>query len=214
MSNGVDSKKVDWSQLRQRLQQAEEAQYRARHPTSEQARQILAQRAAALAIYSDKGVKPVTETEVLVFSLGASRFAIGSLFVRKIRPLLLPLLPLPGGSRHLRGLTAEQGEMVAVFDLAGLLGVAASNLAAGASLLLLGEKQTEFAVVVDEVHDVQGFNYQSLSLVGDQSADYPLLAGTTACGLVVIDGKALLKDPRCFVSDVDALPVAADDAER
>jgi chemotaxis signal transduction protein len=59
----------------------------------------------------------------VVFGLGAERYAVAVAYVREVRRLA-DLTPLPGAGPRVAGVTNLRGQILVVFDLRGLFGLA------------------------------------------------------------------------------------------
>jgi purine-binding chemotaxis protein CheW len=187
---------VDWSALVARLERATEATRRGR--SGADARAVLAARARALAPAPEPAERPGT-VAVLGLALGAERYAIETALVREVvRPP--PLARLPGAPAFLAGVANLRGEIVDVLDLRELLGVAPST-DAPARLVVLGTDRVELALVADAVLEVAEVDPHSLAPAPESPArkrpEY--VRGLTPDGAVLLDGAAILRDPRLVV---------------
>ncbi len=153
-------------------------------------RTLLRRRSVALA------KPPVLEDEapcrdLLVVSVGATRFGLDVSHVLQILRNR-SLCALPAGGGDLVGLVSARGEVVPVADLAALLNLAAAD-ASRPYVVVVGGEQPSVGLLVDEVaavesvaeHDVRG-------KPGGDSVE----SGVTSDGVVVLDARRLLDDPR------------------
>jgi len=121
---------ISWTAVHERLQASELALQTALHPDEKANRAALERCAARLAL------PPVDESDrtdastLLVFRLGADRFAVDLKEVAEVGELR-QCTPVPGGPVELRGVICHRGEVRSVIDLAGLLGRASGDKAAG-----------------------------------------------------------------------------------
>jgi len=100
------------------------------------AKRLLSLRAEALARPPSEEVLSPSVVETVAFEVGGSKFAIGSREVSEVRALGR-VSRLPGATAGVSGLVVFRGRLVAVVDLAVLLGGAAA-----------GERRSEDRVVV------------------------------------------------------------------
>ena len=190
---------IDWKQVRQRLARAAERQ-EAAALSPERARQVLEERAVTLARVPVEATADGAGIEVIVFALADERYAIETQYVCEVIRLA-DLTPLPGAPEFLAGVTSLRGQIVAVVELRKFFGVAPRGLTDLARLVVLGSDQPEFGVLADAVHEVvtlrKGQLLEPAGAVAGVGREY--LRGITADALIVLDGAALLQDPRLFV---------------
>jgi purine-binding chemotaxis protein CheW len=156
---------------------------------AEQAQQILRQRAEMLA-------RPVIARErqdtrqTLRFSVAGQRCALDLRWLREVRPLrglsLLPLAAAPAlGIVHLRG------RMLAVLDLARLLGLQPGEREGG-DLIVVGRDAARLAFVAE----VDSMADDAIDDARRRSAEltrWPaIVSGMTASGHLLLDGEGLL----------------------
>ncbi len=154
-------------------------------------RQILEERARLLA-------RPRTEatsrTSFAAFERGGVRYAIDPRFVFEVARAPRATA-LPRSDPHWLGITSLHGELIAVADLAVLLGAErSSSTHEDALLLVLGTETRELAFEIDAVLEPV-----SADVHRDRSphdAVSHLIEGVTEDGLRVVRGDQLLSDPR------------------
>jgi purine-binding chemotaxis protein CheW len=154
---------------------------------------ILRERARALALPAPTLGLGETEAQLLVFTRGEARYALDVKFVRELLPLP-DYAELPFSPPACLGLLALRGDLLALFDLAALHS-ATEQPAAPSLMLLCGEPSRELALAVDEALD--------LVSVGPirrppEDQDGPVV-GFDERGFLVLDGEALLSDPRLTI---------------
>jgi chemotaxis signal transduction protein len=140
--------------------------------------------------------------EHLIFALGGERYGIAARLAREA--IRAPrLMPLPGVPDFVAGVIALRGEIVAVFDLGRLLGGPARPATDPGWVLALGGERVEFGVAADEVQEVRTLPAATALLPPEgEAASY--LRGITAEALLVLDGEALLRDPKLFIDQGEA----------
>jgi purine-binding chemotaxis protein CheW len=154
------------------------------------AREILAERARALA---EPVVMPDSQGSralLLVFARGGARYAIDTRYVLQVVPLT-EYTPLPFAPAPCLGLASARGELVPLFDLARLTGAVADD-SAPKCMLLCGESKLELGLALDAALDLS----EPASTLEPANDETRLVSGVDARGFVVIDGAALLSDPR------------------
>jgi purine-binding chemotaxis protein CheW len=195
---------IDWRAVHERLQRYEQAARETLHPTPERSRLILEERARAL---SQIPVRPPSASEVLevvTFELGSECYALETRQVRRVVKREL-VTPIPGTSELLVGVVNLQGEILLVFDLRVLFGVARQGPTEWSRVVVLGEERDEFGVLADAAQEVRTIRVDALFPVPDaqEGAGRPHVRGVTGGGLIVLDGSALLRDDRLIINQVE-----------
>lgn len=142
--------------------------------------------------------------EVLAFQLGAQRCAIPTRFVCEMFPAP-PITRLPGTQPHIVGICNVRGQLLLVIDLAQLFGFLAPETDSVIQLLILGTERPEFGVLCRG--DGQTLRLPKSSLSRSPELHAPPLSGcadaVSSDGLLLLDGKALLRDQRLFVNQTE-----------
>ncbi|HEY5350157.1 MAG TPA: chemotaxis protein CheW [Candidatus Lustribacter sp.] len=162
----------------------------------QQVKAVLVERARALARPAlDIGVVPTVET--VHFTVGNERYAIEAAFVHRLERLG-GVTPLPGAARHFTGVTNLHGQLVPVVDLRVLLGATPCTNARFA--VVLGEQRAEIGIVAETLVDMRAL---PCDLLGSPAkAPRPLVRRILPDGTAVIDGAAVLADPRLIVGEI------------
>lgn len=165
------------------------------------AQAILEERARALA-EPVASVEQQSERELLlVFARGSGRYALETRYVIQV-VALTDYAPLPFAPAPCLGLASARGELVPLFDLAPLTGDAVAGESEPRSVLLCGESKLEFGLAVDAALDLIERS-ASLEPAHDEKK---LVSGVDARGFIVIDGAALLSDPRLTIPPQEVAP--------
>jgi purine-binding chemotaxis protein CheW len=166
-------------------------------------RAVLEARARALARPPDVADTAAT-IEVTVFSIAREEYAIESRFLREVLRLA-DMTPVPGLPEPLAGVTNLRGEILAVFDLRRLFGIASSGIADLPRLIVLGAEHAELGVLVESVREIRRVAERELSPLplGVGGAVRDLAHGVTLDGTLVLDGERLLADPRLTVEEAE-----------
>lgn len=159
--------------------------------TAQSEHELLEERARRLAQPTPRPELSLAREQLLAFRRGDRRYAIDTRFVLEVQSVAAFAL-LPGVPAHCQGLVATRGELIALFDLAVLLGAAPDNDEPPKQMLLCGEARAEFAVVIDEALAL--YEPQTLWVPHAQSGS--LVAGVHPDGITVVDGAQMLNDPR------------------
>lgn len=182
---------------------------------AEHTRAILEERARALARLPAAEAATAGRLEVLVFALSGETYAIETRAVREVARFA-DFTPVPGTPPLLLGLTNLRGEVLPVFDLRDLVGIAPKGLTDLSRLLVLGDEREELGILADEAHEVRMLGLHEVldppDALGAIGRD--LLLGVTRDAVIVLDGAALLQDVRLFVRGAgQSVPTAAESPE-
>lgn len=195
---------IDWEQAKQRLAAMREALCESAGLSPEQAQEVLRRRAEALAQTTPSAPDAHEILEAVTFVMAGEPFALETRFVREVTT---PgnITPVPGAPPFLAGVTNLRGEVIAVMDLAVLLGTPRPSDSPAPQMLVLGERRVEFAVLAEQVDQVVLLRIDeilpppgSLSNVARE-----FLRGVTADARLVLDGDVLLTDERLYVDEME-----------
>ena len=111
--------------------------------------------------------------------------------------------PLPLSPAHWLGVTTLHGELLAVADLPPLLSEDAAPGAASRGVdpllvLVLGIERAEFALAIDLLRDLGRREEPQRQTAGSSTS--ALVVGALSDGARVLDGSALLADPRLTIA--------------
>ena len=157
----------------------------------------------ALKVRAERLAAPVGDAEptedssfCLLLKLADEEYAIECEYVRGVAPLP-SLRRLPGTPAFVLGIVNWQGRFVAVLDLRGALGLAPTEHAVAPQIVLLGNADSEFGVLVDSILGTTSMRmdtlYPALKSAGANAVRHVL--GITASREVVIDARSLLNEP-------------------
>ena len=191
---------IDWGQVRQRLAHAIQATEDALHLSPERARIVMEERARALARVPAAPEAGAGVFEVVVFSLANERYGIEAKHVREV-VRLTDYTPLPGAPSFLVGVTNLRGLVLAIVDMRKFFGVAVRGVSDLSRIVVLGNERIEFGILADAVHEVALLSADQVKeppeTVAGVAREY--LRGVTGDALLLLDGAALLRDPRLIV---------------
>lgn len=198
--NKSSSREFDWDAARRRLQQQLATPVR----DDADARRILDERARRLAI-------PVPSPshgdslDVLTFALSSGQYAIEHAFILEV-VRLHSMTPVPGAPPCVAGVTNYHGNVLLLIDPRDALGMPSTALNELSRIIVVGERSAEFGLLAERTDDTRAIPQAALKpLPLGSSADRRLYRGVTVDGLAILDGKALLADPRFAVGwDADA----------
>jgi purine-binding chemotaxis protein CheW len=136
--------------------------------------------------------------EFVRFVLGGTVHALETRYVHEVLRAGV-LAAVPWAPPLLAGVVSLRGALLPAFDLAALLGLpVGTSPGARPLLLVLGESSPDLAVPVDDVLDVVRLPPPDLSPppASSSSSGCALVRGVSPDRTVVLDGAALLADPR------------------
>lgn len=190
-----------WQTLLGRLSRAVAVLDQTLDPTESRTRELLDERAKLMALAVTRSRSEELNLEVLLFFLGSQRCGISTRFVFEM--LSVPAIAkLPGTAPHILGVCSVRGQILLVVDLAQLFGFTLSASETTPQLLVVGKDRPEFGVICQGYGQTARLAKSAISHSPELS-EPPLLhcaAGMTADGMLLIDGKELLKDSRLFVN--------------
>ena len=165
-------------------------------------RQVLHERALALARRPVEPPAADTLIEVLEFRLAHERYAVETRHVREVHPLR-NLTPLPCAPAFVRGIVNVRGRITAVLDIKRFFDLPEAGITDLHRIVLIQGQGMEVGLLADSITGVRSIalcdlQEQLLHLTGIR-ADY--LKGVMAEGLVVLDAQRMLQDPRIIVEE-------------
>ncbi len=138
--------------------------------------------AKAAAVGSAAGSQ-AAEVELFRMTVGGTRVAVESGLVYEV-VRVPPITPLPGAPALLVGVAAHRGDVVAVVDLARLLGKGETKLSNRSRIALARSDGFVVAVLADEVIGLESFPARSL-----QPAPLGTESGEFVAGLLMEGGE-------------------------
>lgn len=161
-------------------------------------RAILEQRAQRLAKPLPRGDTGAETIELLHFVVGSERYAIETSFVRRVVPIAKATL-VPGAPAHFAGVMNLAGEIVVLVDLCPLIGIGKDDRTPARRAIVLGRGHADLALVVDETGDIETILQSAVDAASSGRGGSNLVRGLCKGGISVLDGSALLDDPRLFI---------------
>jgi purine-binding chemotaxis protein CheW len=205
--NGYETgeQQFDWEAAKQRLADVAKVLDEMQELSPERVREVLTERARALAKVPEQRPDSREVVEAIVFRLSGGKFAVETRFVRAVLRSF-EQTPVPGGPDFLVGITNLRGEMLAVIDLSGLFQLKPSSPHEQQSwLLVLGADRAEFGLLAHSVDDVTMLRLDQIhpapgSIVG---VARDCSRGVTSDALIVLDGEALIAHESLVIDESD-----------
>jgi purine-binding chemotaxis protein CheW len=197
-----DRPRIDWQEVYARLEGARQALEAGGQPPPEQAQRILRERAQALARPREEVSLPTVPLELLVFSLGGSRYGIETTHVVDVLRFADPTR-VPGTPPFVLGVMNHRGRILPVLDLQRLLGTADTTATSGSRVLTVEAGGMSFGILADAVegsiHVGAGDLAPTPAALVSGSAS--VIRGVTAEMIAILDVDALVRDPRILVNE-------------
>ncbi len=197
-----NSKAIDWSEVKQRLETARVAIEHIWAPTAGKTKQVLEERARALAREPVRAESADAGIEVVEFTLAHERYAVASEHVREVYPLE-ELTPLPCTPPFVLGIVNLRGEILSVIDIKKFFDLPEKGLTDLNKVIVLELEDMAFGIVADAISGVRRISraaiQPSLPTLTGIREDY--LQGVTAERVVVLDAEKLLNDEKLIVNE-------------
>lgn len=187
---------IDWEETREKV--ARLSQEAPRRPDAE----VLAERAARLGKAAVPVARPTEALEIVEFELQGESFGIEAGLVIEVFHAV-EVTPLPHAPAYVRGLTNRMGEILPLFDLAPLLGLAPLEPVSTRCVVIGRDRRPDFGFLVSDVASVSFVSRADLRPLPEGTASgtaRDFVMGVTADALIVLDGDRILRDPRLVIS--------------
>lgn len=152
--------RVDWQQVRRRIEASERALHEALTATPKRIEDVYRRRAIRLAAKPPAAVSP--GLSVLTFRVMSEHYALGLQEVAEVLPFRR-CARVPGAAAHLLGMVNLHGEIRAVVDLAQLVTGQTGGSSGGGFVLTLSGVGREIGLHVDEVVDLREIREEDLA---------------------------------------------------
>lgn len=194
---------IDWAAVRERLARANEALNTSLAVPSARAKALLDERARILARRAHEA-SPGEVLQVLTFALGRERYAIETRFVREVTRLS-DFTVVPSTPKFVVGIIGFRGEVLAIIDLRAFFGVEQLGLSDLSRVVVIGLEHAELGILADAVDGLEQLPVASISDAPESVAGSGRehIRGVTRDALILLDGSALLGDPRLVVDQLE-----------
>ena len=192
MTRSRDRRRMDWAEIRGRVDRAARALAEAQTPSPERVRELLEERARQLA----RRPPPPPEgaaLETMLFTVAGERYAIEARYVMEVFALR-GLTLLPGAEPPVFALTGWRGALLTIIDVRRLLDLSAAALNDLGRVIVLGEDRAAFGMLVDVVDEMRVMPEAEIHRPterGEGARAY--VRGITTDAIQVLDGAALLR---------------------
>lgn len=193
---------IDWDGIRRQLERSAAALAGLDLTGADAQARLLRERAAALAAPAAAGAPDAAAdgVEVLVFDLAGERYAFETPWVARVIPMA-PITALPGLPAFMVGITAFEGEVLAVLDLRSLLALPLAELAEPRALVVLRGEGRELALLAEGIGGVRAYPRAALGhrLPALAQLDSSYLLGVGPGHTALLDARRLLTDTTLVV---------------
>lgn len=197
-----NSKAINWSEVKQRLETARIAIERIWEPTAGETKRVLEERARVLAREPARTETDDEWIEVVEFTLAHECYAVASEHVREVYPLE-ELTPLPCTPAFVLGIVNLRGEILSVIDIKRFFDLPEKGLTNLNKVIVLESGDMVFGIVADAISGVRRILrtdiQPSLPTLTGIRVDY--LRGVTAERVVILDAEKLLTDEKLIVQE-------------
>jgi purine-binding chemotaxis protein CheW len=161
---------------------------------------ILAERAQRLSQPAARS-RGIERIEVLKFRLAYQQYAIGMKYVREV-VLTGGITPVPGTPEYISGICAIRGEIISLVDLRALFSISGRGLTDLNRVIVVTDGTMTFGILADYITGITTIpaSMPSAPTPVAPTGAIPYLLGVVD-GIVVLDGTALLSDPRMLIDE-------------
>lgn len=193
---------ISWQQAHIHLEQVRQALEAGGERSPEAAKQILRDRAQALARPLDPAPTATDVLDLLIFSLAGERYGIEAAYVLETIPLR-ELTPVPCTPAIVLGVMNHRGRILPVLDLRRLLELPGQGVPPGSRVVAVVAGGMTFGILAEAVAGTAQVGTHDLapppaSPTGNRQT---LCKGVTGTMVAVLDLEALAQDPRIMVNN-------------
>lgn len=191
--------RVNWEQIRCRMESVRRALAKASDPRPEENRQILKARAESLAKKDEISDADEACLQVVVFLLARETYGIELVNIREVC-FLKEITPIPSVPAFVAGIIAFRGQILSLIDLKKIFNLPEGQIGKTGRVIVLHSKTMEFGILADEVIGVKAIplsRIQGAATYERIGTEY--LKGITPERMAILDGRELLSDKKLVV---------------
>ena len=194
--------RIDWNEVKQRLEIARAATEHVVSPDPEETRRILKARAQALGQKLEQAEAIGERIEVVEFVLAQESYAVESQHVRDVYPLE-QLTPLPCTPAYVLGIVNLRGEILSVIDIKKFFDLPEKGLTDLNKVIVLESGSMRFGILADVIIGVRAISLTDIqpSLPTLTGIREEYLKGVTPDRTVILDAEKLLADEQIIVQE-------------
>lgn len=194
--------RIDWQEVRRRLEKASQAMEQGLEPSSEQQRSIFKARARALAGEPEQVDAAWEFLDILEFRLASETYGIETAFVREVYPLK-DFTPIPGTPPFVLGIVNIRGQILSVIDLKKFFTLPDKGLGELNKVIIIRVDRREFGILADVIIGVVSIPLDAiqppLPTMTGIGAEY--LKGVTLDREIILDAGKILSDENIIVDE-------------
>lgn len=194
--------RIDWQEVRRRLEKASQAMEQGLEPSSEQQNSIFKARARALAGEPEQVDAAWEFLDILEFRLASETYGIESAFVREVYPLK-DFTPIPGTPPFVLGIVNIRGQILSVIDLKKFFTLPDKGLGELNKVIIIRVDRREFGILADVIIGVVSIPLDAiqppLPTMTGIGAEY--LKGVTLDREIILDAGKILSDENIIVDE-------------
>jgi purine-binding chemotaxis protein CheW len=156
--------------------------------------EVLRERAATLA-RREATEDSIATVELTTFSVGGHLFALPSAQVLRAAPLR-HVTDIPGGPSYLNGVTAVDGHLVSLLDLATFLKLGRRGVGDVTACLVVAHGASEIGLSAEQLFGIEDVRIQSIAPLPDPNGPLKQVARLPGRDLLILDVESLFDDPR------------------
>lgn len=164
--------------------------------------QILKERAKKISLKQTIKVSTERELEVLCFGLGGERYCIETDYVVEVHKEFR-IIKVPTAPAFVLGIFNRRGKITTVIDLKVLLDIKTDTLTEKNLLIVIADKDKEFAFSADSLEGIARINESSiikeLPTLSISHTDY--IAGMGHSNAVILNARKIINDNRIIVDE-------------
>lgn len=188
------TRKIDWAEVRARVEACEDDLAKALHPDPNGLLAIFEERARHLAERRSDRPQVDDQLRLLEFRVGQSRYAFELRCVVAVG-FLTRYVPIPGGPPELAGIINDRGAVCSVTDLGRMLGIASDSAQAGRYFVHVRASDLSIRFKVGELEQVMQTASSNLVASWELGLSLPAdwVQGCMNDGTVILRAEALCR---------------------
>jgi chemotaxis signal transduction protein len=199
-SEQPDKAKIDWNEIRSRVNSLQESLDHKIILLPEEKRSILKARAQALAVEKEDETSQKEFIEIIEFSLASEIYGIETAFIREVYPLK-DFTTLPGIPSFVLGIVNVRGQIISVIDLKKFFNLPEKGLGELNKVIIIRNERMEFGILADIIHGTRSISLDSVQSLpvstNEIGAEY--LRGITNDHIIILDAVKILDDERIII---------------
>lgn len=197
----VTATKVDWSEIRRRLDTTEKVLLQGAEPSPEEQHSIFKARARALAREPERDNTAQRFFDITEFRLASETYGIESAFVREVYPLK-DFTPLPDVPDFVLGIINVRGQVMSVVDLKKFFSLPDEGLGELNKVIIIRNDRMEFGILADLILGTYSIALHAIQppLPTIRGIGTEYVKGVTGERVIILDAERILSDENIVVN--------------